>query len=136
MPQPQRCHIRAASVTHTIAHSKAGSLTHGAGPGIEPASSWILLGFVTSEQQRALWTWTLNCPQTLLSSRAGLDFLISHDSPRNKIGSGDEVYWKLQAGRNTGLCKNRTWGHWRHQIKTQNQSQNSKCNPFLNSDVG
>ena len=31
----------------TTAHSNARSLTHGARPGINPASSWILVGFVT-----------------------------------------------------------------------------------------
>ena len=31
---------------YTTAHGNAGSLTHGARPGIEPASSWILDGFV------------------------------------------------------------------------------------------
>ena len=34
----------AASLCHN--HSNAGSLTHCARPGIEPASSWILVGFV------------------------------------------------------------------------------------------
>ena len=32
-----------ASVTYNAAHSSAGSLTHWARPGIEPASSWILV---------------------------------------------------------------------------------------------
>ena len=32
---------------YTAAHSNAGSLTHGARPEIEPASSWILGRFVT-----------------------------------------------------------------------------------------
>ena len=31
---------------YTIAHSNAGSLTHRARPGIEPTSSWMLVGFV------------------------------------------------------------------------------------------
>ena len=38
--------IRATSATYTTAQSYAGSLTHWVRPGIEPASSWILLGFV------------------------------------------------------------------------------------------
>ena len=37
------------SATYTIAHSNAGSLAHWAGPGIEPASSWILVRFITAE---------------------------------------------------------------------------------------
>ena len=36
----------AASATHTTAHGNAGSLTHWARPGIEPAVSWFLVGFV------------------------------------------------------------------------------------------
>ena len=45
MPQPQQWRIQAVSVTYTPAHSNARSLTHWARPGIEPASSWILVGF-------------------------------------------------------------------------------------------
>ena len=41
-PQPQQCGFQAESATYTTAHSNAGSLTHWAGPGIEPASSWTL----------------------------------------------------------------------------------------------
>ena len=37
----QQCQIQAMSVTYTTAHSNA------ARPGIEPASSWMLVGFVT-----------------------------------------------------------------------------------------
>ena len=29
-------------------HSNAGSLTHGARPGIEPSTSWFLVGFVST----------------------------------------------------------------------------------------
>ena len=38
-----------ASVTHTTAYSNAGSLTHWARSGIKPASSRILVGFLTAE---------------------------------------------------------------------------------------
>ena len=37
------------SVTYTTAHGNAGSSTHKEGPGIEPASSWILVGFISAE---------------------------------------------------------------------------------------
>ena len=47
--QPQQCGIWASSLTCTTAHSKARS--QWAGPGIEPASSWILVGFVTAKAQ-------------------------------------------------------------------------------------
>ena len=42
--------IWVASVTYTIAHSNAGSLTHWVEPGIEPASSWILDSFLLSHE--------------------------------------------------------------------------------------
>ena len=40
----------------TTAYGNAGSLTHCVRPGIELASSWILVGFVTSEPQWELLT--------------------------------------------------------------------------------
>ena len=46
--------IQAVSVTYTAAHGKARSLTHWARPGTEPASSWILVRFVTVEPRREL----------------------------------------------------------------------------------
>ena len=39
------------SSVHTTAHSNAGSPTHWARPGIEPASSWILVGFISTVPQ-------------------------------------------------------------------------------------
>ena len=48
-PQTQQYGIRATSATYTIAHCNARSLTHWAGPGIKPASSWMLVRFVTTE---------------------------------------------------------------------------------------
>ena len=39
---------------YTIAHSHAGSLTHGARQGIEPASSWILVRLVSAEPEQEL----------------------------------------------------------------------------------
>ena len=43
-PQPLQRRIRATSAIYTTAHGNAGSLTHWARPGIEPASSWFLVG--------------------------------------------------------------------------------------------
>ena len=37
---------------YTTAHSNAGSLTHWKRPGIKPMSSWILVGFVSTEPQQ------------------------------------------------------------------------------------
>ena len=50
-PEPQQHGIRAESAIYTTAHSNARSLTHWARPEIEPASSWMLVGFVTNEPQ-------------------------------------------------------------------------------------
>ena len=46
-PQPQQCQIWASFATDTTARGNAGSLAHWARPGIELASSWILVGFWT-----------------------------------------------------------------------------------------
>ena len=50
-PKPQPHQIQATSVIYTTAHSNAGSLTCWARPGIKPACSWILVGFITTEPQ-------------------------------------------------------------------------------------
>ena len=44
-PQPQPRQIRAESASYTTAHDNAGSLTYGARPRIEPASSRMLVRF-------------------------------------------------------------------------------------------
>ena len=47
MPKPQQCQIQATSATYTTAHGNTRSLTHWARPGIEPATSCLLVGFVS-----------------------------------------------------------------------------------------
>ena len=42
---------RAASATYTAAHGNTGSLIHWVRPGIKPTSSWVLVGFITTEPQ-------------------------------------------------------------------------------------
>ena len=54
-PQPQPCQILAMSATYTTAHSNPKSR-----PGIEPATSWILVRFVSAEPQGEL----LSCSST------------------------------------------------------------------------
>ena len=46
--------VWAMSAACTAAHSNARSLTHWTGPGMEPTSSWMLVGFVTGEPQQEL----------------------------------------------------------------------------------
>ena len=43
--------IWAISTTYTIAHGNARSLTYWVRTGIKPTSSWLLVGFVTTEPQ-------------------------------------------------------------------------------------
>ena len=57
--------IQAESATYTTAHSNGGSLTHWVMPGIEPTSSWILVGFISAVPQWELsegtsWLWREN----------------------------------------------------------------------------
>ena len=47
------------SANYTTAHGNTGSLTHWARPGIESASSWILVRFLSSEPQQELSTFNL-----------------------------------------------------------------------------
>ena len=51
MPQPQQHGIWAPYVTYTTAHSNARSLTCWVRPGIQPATSWFLVGLVSVAQQ-------------------------------------------------------------------------------------
>ena len=46
--------IQATSVTYVTAHDNARFLNHWARPGIEPTSSWFLIGFVSTAPGREL----------------------------------------------------------------------------------
>ena len=53
--QPWQCQIQAAYVTYTAAHSNTRSLSYWAGPGMEPAFSWIIVRcFFSAEPQQEL----------------------------------------------------------------------------------
>ena len=61
-PQPQQRQTWASPATYPTACSNAGSLTYWARPGIEPTSSWILVGFLLTEPQSpginlCIWQW-------------------------------------------------------------------------------
>ena len=61
-PQPQQSQIQDTSATYITAHGNAGFLTHLVRPEIEPATSWFLLGFVST----APW-WELHYDIQILS---------------------------------------------------------------------
>ena len=60
--------IWAESATYTIAHGNTRSLTHWVGPGIKPASSWMLVRFVSAEPQRKLLIWQFSDVISCISS--------------------------------------------------------------------
>ena len=83
-PQPQQLGIRAASVTYTTAHGNARSLTSWARPGIEPASLWELVRFVSAEPGTPL-----SGPSLPGQREAGLlSSVRSLQNPRPKHGPG------------------------------------------------
>ena len=62
--EPQQCRIWAVSATYAIARGIARSLTHWVRPGIKPASSWMLVGFInhwatTGTPAPTFFFWTL-----------------------------------------------------------------------------
>ena len=63
-PQPQQRGIRAASMTYTTAHGNARSLIHWARPGIEPATSWFPVRFVSTAPHQELQKQTLSLQVT------------------------------------------------------------------------
>ena len=66
-PQPQQCQIRAVSVAYTTANGNARFLTHWVRPGIKPASSWILVRFISNEPWQELPSAGSNTNYTLKS---------------------------------------------------------------------
>ena len=65
-PQPQQWQIRAVFATYTTTNGNAVSLIHWWEPGIEPASSWILVGFLNH------WTMMGTPEKTFLNPCSGL----------------------------------------------------------------
>ena len=78
------CGIRATSENYTTAHGKARSLTHWERLGIEPASSWILVGFLNH------WT-TTGTP--LSHTRNSPLILFEVEIPINTSISSAHFFW-------------------------------------------
>ena len=53
--QTEQCRIQTTSATYTTVHGTTRSLTQWARAGVEPASPWILVRFITAESR-----WTLS----------------------------------------------------------------------------
>ena len=59
----QQGRVQAASLTYFTAHGNAGYLTHWARPEIESTSSWVIVGFITTEPQWELQRHISKVPQ-------------------------------------------------------------------------
>ena len=80
-PQPQQRRIWAASVTYTTTHGNTGSLTYWARTGIEPKTSWLLVGFVSATpRQELLDIYYLLCKNQCASYHKRFKKLISWSS--------------------------------------------------------
>ena len=110
-------------MTYATAHGNAGSLTHRAGPGIKPTSSWIFIGFVTSGA-------TVGSPRRKVSLII-LSLLV--------IGCAESVGG---AGLRDKGCQRMTWGlPWRSTEEPRGITEELSCTcpvyPFrLTSQVG
>ena len=61
-PSQARSRIRATAVSLHHGHSNAGSSTHWPGPGMEPTSSWVLVGFITAEWELLYHIFLIHSP--------------------------------------------------------------------------
>ena len=72
-----QCHIQqygiqATSATYTTTHSNSRYLTHCVMPGIQPASSWILVRFINAEPQQELPFMIFCLDQSLITDVSGV----------------------------------------------------------------
>ena len=66
-PQPQQLRIWAAFSIYTTAHSNTGSPTHWTRPGIEPASSWMLVEFVSTAPHGNFYVYIFSCQSQIIN---------------------------------------------------------------------
>ena len=108
MPQPQQRGIRAASVTYTTAHSKAGSLIHWARPRIKPATSWFLVRFIN----HCATVGTPSSSWSLISTKPQWKLIFSHpfDSSFQKSLQVGRQYRDLLDVWQQKLRRQQCWG--------------------------
>ena len=127
VPQPQQHRIEAESVTYTTAHVNARSLTHWARLGIEPASSWILVGFISTEPQQELnvilnnvcitesWASKAQCCAACVSDKAAASSVVQEVAACGLVPTPPlaalwacSSLWPCRASLSPSL----TWGCW------------------------
>ena len=94
--KPQQCWIQAVSAAYTTTHNKAWSLTHWARPGIKPATSWLLVGFVNH------WAMTGTPTPKFISENWFFFFFFF------RVG-GEIWYWTGRRGGKLALRRFMTW---------------------------
>ena len=91
MPEPQQlCGIRAVSAAYTTAHSNTGSLTHWARSGIEPATSWFLVGFINycaTTGTPGFAEWRPSFPRVCGLHELRARVCLSHNGPSTEPGT-------------------------------------------------
>ena len=100
-PKPQQCGIWAASETYTTVHISARYLIHWVKPGLEPTSSWKLVGFVSTEPQWELHT-------TMYLSKKNKNVLQQKDSYMNVHSRISHDSSKLETAQLSNRCKGKT----------------------------
>ena len=110
-PETQQCGIRAASSTHTTAPGNAGSSTHWARPGIEPATSCFLVWFVNHRATMGTPRVTLfivnNCNEYNYSDN-NIDTSSLDNTSWNKRGAYMTWFWRSYC-KNEKACTPWTW---------------------------
>ena len=106
-PQPQQHGIRDPSVTYTTAHGNTRSLTHRSRPAIQPATTWFLVGFISTAPGRELLQFFLiavgnwKTKRKLFTSTREGWLLMVHPlienlkSLKKKYSEEDVIHWKL-----------------------------------------
>ena len=72
--------IRAMAISLHHSHSNTRSLTHWVRPGLEPASSWILVGFLTPWATRGTPCWPISKSHLLIQSNSVISEPVFIDS--------------------------------------------------------
>ena len=122
-PQLQQCQIWASSSTHTTAHGNATSLTHWKRPGIEPATSWFVVRFVSAVPWQELQWLSFNVYGLLIHCHLaqfslevrGQDPLFDGSATQEKAcrRTCHHVMWPLVSHREPikmSLWVNKQWG--------------------------
>ena len=107
------------SATYTTVHGNAGSLTYWARPGIELASSWILVGFISTVSQ-----WELHSKLFLREWKfLGVTAMVQQNGWL--LCNASTQLWSQ--ARHSGLRMPQLWHRWQLQLRSDPWPRNSTC---------